>query len=265
MKYQQINKAVNILYNSRIKMKRINNLPFDCTPKSKIEAYTIQDSLIKKYLSFGKNIQIIGKKIGCTNKDAQKQINVSEPFYGDIFSYYSSKSNCLLNSKSFFSPFVEPEFSFKLKKAYDISQAPYSPDKIYSLIDSVLPSIEIVDSRFKNWKTAGIYNLIADNAVNAYWIYGNEIKNLNAFNFSDHQVKLYINDKIIDHGNSSNVLGNPINALTWLINTLSKKNIILPKNYYISTGTCTPAIPVKVGDKICADFGKLGKVKFVYN
>ena len=38
----------------------------------------------------------------------------------------------------------------------------------------------------------------------------------------------------------------------------------LPKNYYVTTGTCTPAIPLKKGDNICADFGKLGQVKFTY-
>ena len=38
----------------------------------------------------------------------------------------------------------------------------------------------------------------------------------------------------------------------------------MPKNSYISTGTCTPAIPIKKGDKVIADFGKLGNVSFIY-
>ena len=91
----------------------------------------------------------------------------------------------------------------------------------------------------------GVNNLIADNAVHAHWIYGNEIKNLNDFNFNDHSVDLFINGKLIDKGNSSNVMGNPINSLTWLINNLAITGKSLPKNFYISTGTCTPAIPIK--------------------
>ena len=39
----------------------------------------------------------------------------------------------------------------------------------------------------------------------------------------------------------------------------------LPKNSYVSTGTCTPAIPIKKGDEVMADFGKLGNVSFIYN
>ena len=73
-----------------------------------------------------------------------------------------------------------------------------------------------------------------------------------------------INDKMVVEGNSSNVLGNPINSLRWLLNTLAKKQKNLPINSYVSTGTCTPAIPIQKNNKICADFGKLGKINFKY-
>ena len=63
-------------------------------------------------------------------------------------------------------------------------------------------------------------------------------------------------------GNSSNVMGNPIKSLTWLINNLAIAGKVLPKNHYISTGTCTKAIPISKGDKVIADFGKLGIVSF---
>ena len=39
----------------------------------------------------------------------------------------------------------------------------------------------------------------------------------------------------------------------------------LPKNHYVSTGTCTKAIPIYKGDTVKADFGILGNVYFVYN
>ena len=57
-------------------------------------------------------------------------------------------------------------------------------------------------------------------------------------------------------------MGNPINSLTWLINNLATAGKTLPKNYYISTGTCTKAIPISEGDKVTANFGKLGVVSF---
>ncbi len=264
MNNSKIKIAAEILYNSRVNLKRIKELRNDCIPKTIQEAYDIQDELAKRYISADKNTSLIGKKIGCTNKAAQVQLNIKESFFGNMFSNNISKSNSIINSEKYFSPFVEPEFSFVMKNELEISKAPYNPKNVYESVSAVLPSIELVDSRFEDWTIVGVNNLIADNAVHAHLIYGNEKKNLNNFNFNDHSVDLFINGQLIDKGNSSNVMGNPINSLTWLINNLALIGKSLPKNSYVSTGTCTPAIPIKKGDKVMADFGKLGNVSFIY-
>ncbi len=262
MKSDKIKKAADILYNSRIKLNKIKKLPEDCKPNSIKDAYFIQDELTKKYLSISDNISIIGKKIACTNKAAQVQLNIKESFFGNLFSNNISKSNTKVSPVKFFSPFVEPEFAFIMKRELEISRAPYTPETVYNFIEAVLPSIELVDSRFEDWTSVGVNNLIADNAVHAHWIFGNLEKDLSLFNFDNHKVNLFINNKLIEKGNSNNVMGNPINSLTWLINNLALFGKTLPKNYYVTTGTCTNAIPIFKGDSIKADFGKLGVITF---
>ena len=175
MDNSKINKAADILYNSRINLKKIKVLPEDCIPKSIKEAYEIQNEVAKRYLTKSKETLVIGKKIGCTNKAAQIQLNVKESFFGNIFSNNISKSNCVINSEKYFSPFVEPEFSFIMKDELDISKAPHNVNTVYESILAVLPSIEIVDSRYEDWTSVGVNNLIADNAVHAHWIFGNEV------------------------------------------------------------------------------------------
>ncbi len=196
MDNSKINKAAETLYNSRVNLKRIRELPKDCIPKSIKEAYDIQDELTNRYISADKNTLLIGKKIGCTNKAAQVQLNIKESFFGNMFSNNISKSNCIINSEKYFSPFVEPEFSFVMKNELDISKAPYNSQIVYESVSAVLPSIELVDSRFEDWTIMGVSNLIADNAVHAHWIYGKEKKNLNHYNFNNHSVDLFINGKV---------------------------------------------------------------------
>tara|TARA_Y100001970_G_scaffold257152_1_gene335522 strand:- start:581 stop:1381 length:801 start_codon:yes stop_codon:yes gene_type:complete len=264
MEKSEINKAADILYNARINFKRIKELPKNCTPKTFQEAYEIQGELTKRYLLEDKKTFVIGKKIGCTNEAAKIQLNIKDSFYGNMFSNNISKSNTIIDSNKYFSPFVEPEFSFVMKDELDFTKAPYNPETVYKSILAVLPSIEMVDSRYEDWTNIGVNNLIADNAVHAHWIYGEEKKELNLFNFNNHSVDLFINGKLIEKGNASAVMGNPINSLTWLINTLASAGKVLPKNNYISTGTCTKAIPISRGDKVTADFGKLGIVRFEF-
>ena len=91
MKTEKINKAANILFNSRLKVSNIKSLPDDCTPQNNEEAYNIQEALANLYLKLDRT-KIIGKKIGCTNKAAQLQINIDKPFYGNIFLNFSSQT-----------------------------------------------------------------------------------------------------------------------------------------------------------------------------
>ena len=188
----KISKAADILFYSRANIKRIKELPKDCTPRSSQEAYDIQDELTKRYLSEYKKTFVIGKKIGCTNEAAKIQLNIKDSFYGNIISDNISKSNATIDPKKYFGPFVEPEFSFVMKDELDFKKAPYSPETVYKSVLAVLPSIEIVDSRYEDWTSIGVNNLIADNAVHAHWIYGEEKKELNLFNFNNHSVDLFI-------------------------------------------------------------------------
>jgi len=265
MKIKKIIKAANILFNCRKNKKRLDTLPADCIPNTIDEAYSIQDELKIKYLTLKDNY-LIGKKVGCTNKWAQKQINVEEPFYGNLFSKYSSESGCKLNANNFSKPYMEPEFSFRIKEDINISKAPFSFNQIIELTESVMASVEIVDFRFnKKLKDIGINNLISSNAASEYWIRGLKEFKLDSINLSDHTVKVYINDKLIEKGNSSNVLNNPLNSLLWLINKLSLKGEPLLKNYVVSTGTCTVAIPLEKNYKIIVDFADMGNIDFNFN
>ena len=113
MNTDNILKAANVLFQNKLNGTGINNLPSNCIPQNNDEAYKIQNELKILCLALKDNLSI-GKKVGCTNKEAQKQINITEPFYGNIFSNYSSESNCVIKTKDFIEPFLEPEFSFKL-------------------------------------------------------------------------------------------------------------------------------------------------------
>ena len=119
MDISKINKAAEILYNSKINVKRIRKLPEECTPQSFKEAYDIQEELVNKYLKVDKNNSIIGKKIGCTNKAAQAQLNINESFFGNMFSKNISKfpiKGLLTASKSIFKIFFISSELFFIKK-----------------------------------------------------------------------------------------------------------------------------------------------------
>jgi len=208
---------------------------------------------------------MIGKKVGCTNKEAQDQLGIHEPFHGNLFSNFSNINGCSIKSKNFFKPYIEPEISFLIKQDVDISKYPFSIDDANDLFEGFVCSIEIVDFRFQKPITEiGIENIIATNGASDYWIRGKMLYKLNEINFNDNSVSVHINDDLVEKGNVRNVLKNPLNSAIWLINDVSKKNFCMLKGQYISTGSCTKAVKIEPNQKITAKFKNLENLEFNY-
>jgi len=264
MENKNILLAASLLFNHRLNKTGLKNLPINLIPQTIEESYEIQRELKILYLTL-KNNFTIGKKIGCTNKIAQSQVNIFEPFYGNLFSKFSDISGCKLKSTKFFKPFIEPEISFRLREDININKSPYLFKDAVNLFDFMFPSIELVDFRFgSNIKDVGINNLIVSNGASEYYIKSNKYYKLDEINLENHTVKLFVNNKIVEEGNTNLVLGNPINSAIWLINKLSEFGEPMLKGQFITTGTCTKAIEAKKNSLVKADFGKLGCVEFEY-
>ena len=265
MKYIDAQDSAKFLFKHRQNKSSINDLPNKLTPKTDYEAYIIQEELKLLYLSLKDNISI-GKKVGCTSVDGQKQLDISEPFYGNLFSRFCEVEPKNISSKKFSKPFIEPEIALRMKEDINISQAPFSIKDIDDLFDGFDCSLEIVDFRFnKNLKEIGAYNLIATNGASEFWIRNSEVFSMNNINFDDHEIKISFNNEIVGHGNVNKVMENPLNSGLWLINKIAEKGETLLKGQFISTGTCTKAHELTPNTKVSADFGKFGKIEFNYN
>ena len=265
MKYILLQEAAKFLFEHRLKKSNINDLPKNITPTTVNEAYLIQEELKLLYLNLKENVSI-GKKVGCTSIDGQKQLNINEPFYGNLFSRFYSVDPKEMSSKKFSKPFIEPEIALRVKEDIDISRAPFSIKDVDYLFNGFVCSLEIVDFRFnKTLNEIGALNLIATNGASEYWIRNSEIFAMNEINFEDHSISISYDKKIIGQGNTKNVMQNPLNSGLWLINKIALKGETLLKGQFISTGTCTKAHELITSTEISADFGKFGKIEFFYN
>jgi 2-keto-4-pentenoate hydratase len=103
----------------------------------------------------------------------------------------------------------------------------------------VIPGIEIVDSRFDEWTTIGAPSLIADNACNAAWIKGSLLTDWRGIDLAKQAVTVRVNGEVLREGSGANVLGHPIHALEWLVNSLGARGLGLKAGQYITTGVTT--------------------------
>jgi 2-keto-4-pentenoate hydratase len=259
----QVTSPSELLAQARIGHKRLAELPVGIRPKTPAEAYAVQDNLIDQWLShYGGGI--IGYKVACTNVTAQRQLHVNAPFCGRLLSAFFfenlSGGPARVDASKFFMRVVEAEFGFEMARDLPPTSTPRSREEIAAAVKGVLPGIEIVDSRFDDWTTIGAPSLIADNACNAAWVKGRLLTDWQSIDLAAQAVRVTVNGKLLREGNGSDVLGHPLNALEWLVNTLSARGVGLKAGEFVTTGVTTEVYLAERGDRINADFGPVGSV-----
>lgn len=218
-------------------------------------AYAIQLQLIQKKLDAGATVK--GMKIGLTSKAMQEMLNVFTPDYGHILDSMVYEQTKPVNTEQFIQPRVEFEIAFVLKE--DLKGPNVTIEDVYKATEYIVPAIEIIDSRIKNWKIK-FEDTVADNGSSAGAILGDKKTQVQDVDLVTVEMKAFKNKEHFDTATGAAVLGNPAKAVAWLANELSKYKISLKSGQFILAGALSKAVDVLPGDEYEADFGPLGKV-----
>lgn len=245
--------AARLLHAAWRDQQPIPGLPHGCRPQNLDEGYRIQAALAAVH-----DVPVAGYKIGATNEVAQRIFDVDAPFFGRVFAPSVLESPAEITAGTVRLHIIEAEFDFTLKKDLPARDGTYSRDEVMAAVDNLHPAIEIPDSRYKNWREAGMPQLAADNAVAALLVLGPPAADWRELDLSRHTVTVKVNGEAVDEGSGANVLGDPRNVLVWLANELSGRGLGLEAGQIVTTGSAADVITVKPGDTVVADFGDLG-------
>jgi 2-keto-4-pentenoate hydratase len=252
--------GAELLAEARFQHRRLDWLPDGARPRTEQEAYACQDALVSR-LKQRYGGEIIGYKIACTNRIAQELLHMDSPFCGRMLSSFCFDSPARVEAGAFFMRVIEAEVAFRMARDLPPSSSPMTQEQIADAVEGVIPGIEIVDSRFTDWTTAGAESLIADNACHAAWIKGALVAQWRAIDLAAQEVQLWVNGELTQKGTGAAVLGHPLNALAWLVSHLHSRGTTLEAGQYITTGVTTGIYMGQPGDRIGADFGPLGSVE----
>lgn len=239
---------------------RLDALPDDCSPGDTAAAYAVQAAHADRLAALQGGAPV-GYKIGCTNVTAQAQLGIDEPFYGRLFPAAVHDSPARLGADDFFMRVIEAEFAFQMIDDLPAAAAPYDLDGVASAVGAVVPAVEIVDSRYTDWTTAGAAALIADNGSHGALVRGGATAAWREIDLEAAPVTLSVAGAVVREGVGANALGHPLHALAWLANTLCFSGGGLRAGDLVSTGTCIEVYFADPADRIVADFGDLGSVE----
>ncbi|RNA67075.1 2-keto-4-pentenoate hydratase [Alteribacter keqinensis] len=222
-------------------------------PSLKVEdAYKIQRICMEEAASRGDSL--IGWKMGLTSAAKQKMVGVEEPIYGRLTSSMEMNSS-VLSMEGLIHPKVEPELAFILKK--DLKGENIRPRDVWMATDCVLPAIEVIDSRYRNFSFT-LEDVVADNASSTKFLLGDQAFSPYEKAWDKMGVSILKNGEVQHEGVGSDVLGHPVRSVAELVNMLHKEDLGLKAGMVVLTGGFTEAVNVEEGDEILVDYEGLG-------
>lgn len=210
----------------------VPQLPEGLTPA---DAYAIQDSVIARRLERGE--RPAGLKLGFTSKAKMAQMGVSEVIVGRLTDAMRVQDGGEVPLDRYIHPRVEPEVAYRI--ARDVT-----PDDDEIPVDAVAPALEIIDSRYRDFRFS-LPDVIADNASSAGFVIG-EWRPLGV-DLGDLSVRLTLGGATVETGSTAAILGHPDRALPALLEIARREGMALRGGNVVLAGGATAAAPLTPG------------------
>lgn len=223
------------------------------------DAFRVQQEVIRLQVAAGDSVA--GFKLGNIAKAMQAKFGVDEPDYGYLLASQFYPENLPRSENEFIEPFVELEPAFVFKR--DVGGPHVTVADIIAATDFVVPALEIIDSRVRDWNI-GIFDTLADSGSAAGVILGGQPRKLSEVNLADTPGTITFDGEVVAEGNTNAIYGSPLSALVWLCHRVAEYGITLKAGQLILPGSCLAAAKMVPGTRISGRFEGWGEVSFDY-
>jgi 2-keto-4-pentenoate hydratase len=218
-------------------------------------AYAVQEHLTGRALASGR--RLVGRKIGLTSKSVQAQLGVDQPDYGMLFADMEFGDGEEVPVTRFIQPKVEAELAFSLGRALPDPRTTMA--EVIRAIDFVLPAIEIVDSRIRDWRIS-LLDTIADNASSGAYVLGGTPRRFSGLDLRLCGMVLEHQGEPLSTGCGAACLGHPLNAVAWLARRMAAAGRPLAAGDLVLSGALGPMVTVQPGATYHARIADIGSV-----
>ena len=219
------------------------------------DAYAIQDEIRRRKEARGQ--RTAGLKAGLTSLAKMKQMGVDTPVFGFVSDYMARPEGGEIKTSELIHPKVEAEICIVTKTA--LRGPGCHMGAVLAAIDFVLPAVEVIDSRYRDFKF-DLKSVVADNTSAARFVVGGQAMRPQDVDMRTLGVVMERNGEIVSIGAGAAVLGHPAAAVAALANHLGQRGQEIPAGAVILSGGVTEAVSVEPGDHVSLRIQHLGSV-----
>jgi 2-oxo-3-hexenedioate decarboxylase len=218
------------------------------------EGYAIQAAAFQRRLARGETQ--VGVKMGFTSRAKMIQMGLNDMIWGRLSDAMLVEDGGGISLANYVHPRVEPEVAFLLGAPLN---GAVSAAEAMLAVEAVAPAIEIIDSRYKNFKFS-LADVIADNCSSSGFVLG-AWQNLGA-NLSNLGMILEVNGRPVQIGSSAAILGHPARSLAAAARLSSEAGEPLQAGWIVMAGGATAAEALAPGNSVRNVVQELGFTGF---
>ncbi len=227
----------------------VHDLPQSCKPQSDADAYQIQDAVVRQ---LGETIG--GWKVGAGSA-------ASAAFCAPIYTGMIRQSPASYHARELRLIGIEAELAFRFARDLPPRAADYERAEV-TRGASLHPVIEVVDSRYADFRSLDRVSILADNFANGGLVYGAAVPNWEALELG--QTRITVTEDGEPFADSAaGAPRDPIAALVDFANLMNGRGGA-KAGTFVTTGSWTGMVFTKRGTRIVADFGPLGRVEVAF-
>jgi 2-oxo-3-hexenedioate decarboxylase len=219
------------------------------------EAYQIQENGIEFRVANGE--QRVGLKMGLTSEAKRKQMDLDSPLYGELTDKMQVPNGGTYKMQGQIHPKIEPEVAFFIDKELSGN---VTREEVLAACSAVYASLEILDSRYTQFKYFSMEDVISDNSSSSHFILGEKIENFADIDLTNLNMKMLVNGQVAHEGNSSAISGDPVVSVIQLCELLAERKRSLPAGSIVLAGAATAAVALEPGMNVELEVEKLGKL-----
>ncbi len=247
------------LENAELQAQDVKKITIEHPDMDWEDAYDIQWEIRRRKEARG--TKVVGLKMGLTSYAKMSQMGVENPLYAFLADYFSVPDGGTVKTSELIHPKIEAEIAVVTNK--ELSGPGCTIAHVLDAISSVVPAVEIIDSRYENFNF-DLKSVIADNASSSRFVTGGNVKRVEDVDMKTLGVVMEKNGQVVELGAGAAVLGHPAASVAMLANMLAERGEVIPAGTFIMTGGITAAVPVEAGDHVNVRFQDLGNISFSF-
>jgi 2-oxo-3-hexenedioate decarboxylase len=241
----QLVKWASVLNQARIDAKSVGQLS-KTLQFSRPDAYGMQEAQLKMRLEGGE--KQVGWKMGLTSEAKRRQMNLDSPLYGFLTASMDVRNGSTYSLQGKIHPKIEPEVAFLIGR--DLSGGGVTREQALDACTGVCAALEILDSRYDQFKYFSMEDVIADNSSSSEFILGPWLQNFRSLDLLNLKMEMSANGEVVERGVSSDISGDPVVSIIELCSLLAERGQKLAAGSIVLAGAATSAIALTPGLKV---------------